>query len=275
MFKKALFPVAAFSCLSLLFQAQVTAAEGGQVSAPKETAVAVQAEQAAESSPKEICEKLQKKLIGRLGVKVTEVNPTPIPGLYEAVVEGDVIYSDAEANHVIMGQLFDTRTQQNLTAETKERLSRIDFSTLPLNDAIKTVHGTGERELVVFSDPNCGFCKKMEASLKDLKDVTIYTFLYPVITPGSKDASANIWCSKDASKAWSDQMVSGKKAAERSKDCDISALDRNIELGKKLGVSGTPTVFVPSGRRAPGAVDLGYIEQLLAQAPNRKALQTK
>lgn len=107
------------------------------------------------------------------------------------------MYSDATADHIIVGQLFETKTQRNLTAETKDRLSRIDFTKLPLADAIKIVNGTGARQIAVFSDPNCSFCRKLEASLKEMKDVTIYTFLYPVIRPSSLAESQNIWCAKD------------------------------------------------------------------------------
>ncbi len=137
---------------------------------------------------------------------------SPIPGLYELAVNNEIIYMDPTGDHVLMGEIFNTLSRKNLTQEAKDKLLTIDFSALPLADAIKTVHGNGSRQIAVFSDPNCSFCKKLEASLAGMKDVTIYTFLYPVITAGSKEASANIWCSKDRALAWKQQLLEGKAA---------------------------------------------------------------
>lgn len=213
---------------------------------------------------------LQKKLTGMLQMRISELNPTPVKGIYEVIIDGDVLYSDETGNHIFAGQLFETATQKNLTAQTKDRLNRIDFSALPLKDAIKTVYGNGKREIAVFSDPNCAFCKRLEETLKDMKDVTIYTFLYPVIRPSSKQDSENVWCAKNPSQAWKNLMVAGKNPPKAPESCDTSAIERNIMLGTKLGVKGTPTVFVPDGSRAPGAVTLEYLEKLLEPRQSRK-----
>lgn len=226
---------------------------------------AVNAPAAAVQDEKQICETLKKTLQGKLGIPVDSVSVTPVKGVYEVVAQNEIMYSDATADHIIVGQLFETKTQRNLTAETKDRLSRIDFAKLPLADAIKIVNGTGARQIAVFSDPNCSFCRKLEASLKEMKDVTIYTFLYPVIRPSSLAESQNIWCAKDKGAAWRARMLDGVQAPAKSANCDVSAIERNIALGSKLGVTGTPTVFVPSGQRAPGAVSIEYLENLLAK----------
>lgn len=241
---------------SLCAQTAPDAAE--KVTAPAAPEAHAQTEQ-------QICETLKKRLQGKLGLPVDSVTPTPMKGVYEAVAQGEILYTDAQADHILVGQLFETATQKNLTAETKDRLNRIDFSTLPLQDAIKTVKGNGSRVIAVFSDPNCSFCKKLEVSLKDMKDVTIYTFLYPVIRPSSKAESKKIWCAKDRASAWHSVMVEGKPAPEADPQCDASALERNIALGSRLGVTGTPTVFAPTGQRAPGAVSLEYLEKMLSE----------
>lgn len=246
--------------LSLMFGAAAVSAAPAEAGKTAQPAVATS--QAA-SAQEIVTDQIRIRLMARIGTNVSEVNPTPITGLYEAVVGNDVVYVNENADYLLMGQLFDTKTRRNLTEETKERLSRIDFSTLPLDDAIKTVNGDGSRMIAVFSDPNCSFCKRLEASLKELKNVTIYTFLYPVITPGSKEASANIWCAKDSAQAWKTAMFEGKAAPKREASCDISVLDRNIRLGEKLGITGTPTVFVPSGMRVPGAAGIEYLEKML------------
>ena len=221
------------------------------------------------SSQEKELERIRKLAQGRLGVQVKHVLPSPIPGMYELAVNNEILYMDPTGDHVLMGEIFNTLSRKNLTQEAKEKLLTIDFKSLPLADAIKTVHGNGSRQIAVFSDPNCSFCKKLEAGLASLKDVTIYTFLYPVITAGSKEASANIWCSKDRALAWKQQLLEGKSAPKRSADCDISALDRNIELGAKLNITGTPTIFVPSGKRAPGAVGMDYLENMLTESASK------
>ena len=165
----ALVPFAALSQTAVNAPAApiAAAADKSETNAP---AAAVQDE-------KQICETLKKTLQGKLGIPVDSVSVTPVKGVYEVVAQNEIMYSDATADHIIVGQLFETKTQRNLTAETKDRLSRIDFAKLPLADAIKIVNGTGARQIAVFSDPNCSFCRKLEASLKEMKDVTIYTVL--------------------------------------------------------------------------------------------------
>ena len=135
------------------------AAAAADKSVPNAPAAIVQDE-------KQICDTLKKTLQGKLGIPVESVSVTPVKGVYEVVAQNEIMYSDATADHIIVGQLFETKTQRNLTAETKDRLSRIDFAKLPLADAIKIVNGTGARQIAVFSDPNCSFCRKLEAILK-------------------------------------------------------------------------------------------------------------
>lgn len=236
---------------------------------PVSSELTITKEQAPLDAEKAKCDLIAATLMQKLGLKVSEVNTTPIKGLFEAVVQGEIVYVDEFVDHIVMGQMFDTNSQQNLTEEARQRLNKIDFASLPFEDAIKTVNGNGQRAIAVFSDPNCGFCKRLEASLKDMKDVTIYTFLYPVITPSSREVSANVWCSKDKSATWKSLMIDGKSVKQRDQNCDISSLDRNIELGRKLNVTGTPTIFISSGHRAPGAVGPDYLENMLSRVENK------
>ncbi len=214
-------------------------------------------------------ETIRKNAQGRLGIAVKKVEQSPIAGLFEVVIDNEVVYMDKNAEYIVMGEMFHTLSRKNLTEEAKNRLLQINFDDLPLNDAIKTVNGNGSRKIAVFSDPNCSFCKKLEATLKDAKDITIYTFLYPVITPTSREASANIWCSSDRSAAWKAHMLDGKSPSKADAKCDTSVLDRNIELGQKLNVTGTPVIFTPSGHRTPGAVGIEYLEKMLAEPQSK------
>ena len=197
--------------------------------------------------------------------KIDEITKAPMPGLYEIRVDGtEIYYTDAEGNFLIQGQLIDTRSRRNLTEERIDKLTTIDFQSLPLKDAFTIVRGNGKRKLAVFEDPNCGYCKRFERDLQKVDNITVYLFLYPILGQDSVDKSRNIWCAKDRAKAWQDAMLREQPAA--SANCDISALQRNVELGRKYKINGTPTLITTDGNRVPGAISTAQIEKLLADA---------
>jgi thiol:disulfide interchange protein DsbC len=201
--------------------------------------------------------------------RIDEVRPTPMRGLFEVRINGtDLLYTDAEGNYLIQGVLIDTRARVNLTEERLDKLTAIAFDDLPLKDAFTVVRGNGQRKLAVFADPNCGFCKRFERDLAKLDNVTIHTFLYPVLGKDSEQKSRAIWCAKDRVKAWDDWMQRGVAPPEPKGDakCDTSALERNIAFGQKYRITGTPTTILANGMRVPGAVGLDRLEPLLAQA---------
>ncbi len=195
--------------------------------------------------------RIQKILEERFGVKVEHVQKTPYFGLYEMKVGSRMLYTDENVTYLFAGSVFDGKTREDLTEARMEELSGIKWKDLPLGDAIKTVRGNGSRQIAVFSDPNCSFCKRFEQQLQGMSDVTIYTFLYPILSPDSAEKSKAIWCSKDRSKAYYDLMLSGVQPTGGK--CDTSAVDKNVALGRKLGVDGTPTSFTASGQRIVGA----------------------
>jgi thiol:disulfide interchange protein DsbC len=198
--------------------------------------------------------------------KIDEVSKTPIPGLYELRMGTDILYTDENGNHLIEGALFDTKAKTDLTKARVDKLTAIDFAALPLKDAMVMKQGTGLRKLVVFADPNCGYCKRLERDLLTVKDVTIYTFLLPVLGPDSNVKSKDIWCAKDAQKVWRSWMIDGISPPKAAEKCDAAVLDRNLEMGKKYRVQGTPAVVFEDGTRSPGAIPAAQIEKQLAAA---------
>ncbi len=197
--------------------------------------------------------------------KIDEINKTPMAGLYEVRVNGsDIFYTDAEGNFLIQGNLIDTKVRRNLTEERVDKLNAVAFDALPLKDAFTIVRGNGKRKMAVFEDPNCGYCKRFERDMQKVSDVTIYMFLYPILSPDSTEKSKNIWCAKDKGKVWQDLMVRDQPVAPAS--CDSSALARNIEFGKKYRITGTPTLIFADGSRVPGAISAQQVEKFLADA---------
>jgi thiol:disulfide interchange protein DsbC len=181
----------------------------------------------------------------------------------------EVIYTDETGNHVIQGHLIDTRTRVDLTEARIAKLTQIDFSSLPLKDAILIKQGTGARKLVVFGDPNCGYCKRIERDLLTLKDVSIYTFLYPILGPDSNVKSRDIWCAKEPAKTWRSWMVDGVTPPKSMGKCDTAAIERNLALGSKYRVQGTPAVVFEDGSRAPGAIPAEQLESRMVAAAKK------
>ncbi len=203
------------------------------------------------------------------GNKVTSVTKTPYLGLYEVYADGQVFYTDEKITAILAGSLIDGKSMKNVTSERMQKLSAISFSDLPLELAVKQVRGDGKRVLASFEDPNCGYCKRLAKEMIKLDNVTIYTFLLPILSPDSLEKSNRIWCSADKAKAWNDWMIDGKTPTGKG-DCDTSSVQKTVELGQKLAVSGTPTIFFADGTRVPGAVPIAQIEKKLEQLQNAK-----
>ena len=198
--------------------------------------------------------------------KIDEVNKTPIAGLWEVRIGFDVLYTDAEGSYVVEGSIIDTKTRSNLTGERIAKLTAIKFDELPLKDAMVYKQGSGKRRLAVFGDPNCGYCKRLERDLVALKDVTIYSFVYPVLGPDSDVKSRAIWCSKDSAKAWRAWMLDGVAPARSMGECNTAAIERNVAFGRKYRINGTPALVFEDGERVSGAMSGPDLEKRLAEA---------
>jgi thiol:disulfide interchange protein DsbC len=202
---------------------------------------------------------------GKLGTKVESVTKAGYLGLYEVYADGTIFYTDEKVTAFIaQGPLIDAKTMKNVTQERMNKLTAIKISDLPLDRAIKHVRGDGKRMLVTFEDPNCGYCKKLAKDLLKLDNSTVYIFLYPILSEDSVRKSKQIWCASDRAKAWNDWMVDGK--APPAKDsCDTTAVTKNQEFGRKLNITGTPTMFFANGERVPGFMPVERIEEKMAQ----------
>jgi thiol:disulfide interchange protein DsbC len=197
--------------------------------------------------------------------RIEEITRSPMAGLYEIRLStNEIYYSDAEGNFLIQGSLIDTKSKRNLTEEREAKLSAIDFAGLPFKDAITIVRGNGKRKLPVFEDPNCGYCNRFERDLAKVDNVTIYLFLYPILGDDSMAKSRNVWCAKDPAGAWSQVMT--KEQTIPNANCNIAAIERNVEFGRKFKITGTPTLIAQDGSRVPGAINTMQIEKMLLDA---------
>ncbi len=194
------------------------------------------------------------------------VNTTPWPGVFEVVMGAKLAYVDASGQFFLFGHLYDMQAQRDISAERQDLLTRIDFSALSLDDALKEVRGNGKRTLAIFSDPDCPYCRRLDAALQGMSDVTLYTFLMPLaaLHPAARGHAIAVWCAADRIGAWHTQMGGDETAAVATSTTPCAhPVDRNIALGERLGISGTPTLVAADGRVLAGAATLPQIEAWL------------
>jgi len=212
--------------------------------------------------------RIKAKLEGNFaGAKVENVHPSPWPGLYEVVTNGDVVYVNEQATLLFSGRILDIDSKEDLTANRWNVLHPADFSKLPLDSAIKSVKGDGSRQLVVFADPFCPYCRRLEHDLAELDNVTIHTFLLPLedIHPGASQQAAKIWCAPDRAAAWSGWMVQNTEP-QGTASCDTQALGKIRDVATGLVINSTPTLFFADGHRVAGAVAKDRLEKEFAVA---------
>lgn len=209
--------------------------------------------------------RVKRDLQARLkGMSVESVTRSPFAGLYEVVVDGEIVYTDEKAEYFFSGDVYDIRRMppRNLTEGNARRSTLGVLAKAAEEVAIKSVRGSGKRVLYTFEDPNCSFCKALRAELARMSDVTIYTFPTPILSLNSAEKSLAAWCSPDRSAAWETLMSGGTLPAEAG-GC-ANPLEKVAALAKRLEVTSTPVLFLGNGQRINGFVTVDKIEQALA-----------
>ncbi len=193
--------------------------------------------------------------------KIISVSKTPYFGMYEVVFVDQLVYTDERMTYLFSGNIIDMHTMQNLTEAREKQLYAIDFDTLPIDLAIKSVKGNGKRKLAVFTDPNCQYCKKLEKEMVNLTNATIYIFVFPIL-PGSKEKAKAILCSPDSLKAWEDHMLRGVEPQSK-KACDTAVLTKISMLATRLRINVTPTLIFGDGVIKPGNLTFDQLDKHL------------
>lgn len=206
--------------------------------------------------------KISKAVESAAGKAPDSVKKSPVKGLWEVVIDKRIFYADADASHLIIGRIFEAATERDLTSERLEELNRIKWDQMPLKDAIKVVYGKGERKLIVFTDANCPYCRLLEQNLRKVGNLTVYNFMYPVLR--SREEARRIVCAADPTKTFLDSMATGQ-VPEVGQCSNSAVLDRNLELGQKLGINSIPAVIFPNGSRYTGLMSVEAIEENLAK----------
>ncbi|OSI11893.1 DsbC family protein [Neisseria canis] len=216
-----------------------------------------------EATAKTISSKLE-QAYGQQKLKVQSIQASPVAGLFEVVVSGNqIVYTDADADYMFVGDLIDIKSRKSLTEERSADISRVDFASLPLEMAIKEVRGNGKLKVAVFSDPDCPFCKRLEKEFGQMNDITIYNFMMPIASlhPQAHQKSVQIWCQKDRTAAWANWMRKGEMPPAVA-ECD-NPVEETTSLGEQLGFTGTPAVIFPNGKVQAGYSPKAQLEQAI------------
>jgi thiol:disulfide interchange protein DsbC len=203
---------------------------------------------------------------------VDSVRKLPYANLYEVVANGEIFYTDEKASFLVLGQVIDLKTKENITDARMRQVNAIQFDKLDFKNAIKIVRGNGSRKLAIFEDPNCGYCKRFERDLLAVNDITVYVFLYPILSQNSIDQSKQIWCSKDAGKMWLDHMT--RDLAPSGDGSCTTPIDQNLAFGRDKRINGTPTLVFENGERVPGVMPIAEVEKKLALGKNPAPAKT-
>ncbi|MFU0842247.1 MAG: Thiol:disulfide interchange protein [Burkholderia sp.] len=211
----------------------------------------------------ETADEVKANLLKSTGIEASDVVATPVPGIWAVYARQQLFYVDSTGRYVLTGSMLDVKAEQDLTEGLRKGYAKREWSTLPFGDAVKEVFGKGEREVVVFSDANCTFCRTMERVYEQTGNLTVYTFIVPMLR--GEENAREIVCSKDPAKAWRSWMVNGIRPADAPASCDSSVLQRNLKLAGANGVTGTPSFFFKSGTRTTGMLSPAQFEQLLTE----------
>lgn len=217
-----------------------------------------------DASPAEVIRKVIPERLSGFP-NIVGVRESSVPGIYEIQVAGNgIFYSDKSGDHLFQGILFDTKNKVNLSQQRIDEIGKIDFKEIPTKDGFKVVKGAGTKQVVMFSDPNCGYCKQMEKNLVGIDDVTVHVMLYPILGQDSVAKAHGIWCSDKPSEAYLSWMLKGEQVPSARPGCDVSAVDRSVQFGQKHGINGTPTLFFEDGSRVPGMMEPDKFREKLA-----------
>ena len=202
-------------------------------------------------------EKLKQSLSGDFPGTL-EINETPLKGIYEIVHDKrNIFYTDANAEFVLQGSLIDIKQRKDLTEQRVKQVRQEMITTVPTDRFIEFGDPKAEHEVIVFTDVNCGYCRKLHNQrAKYAKyDIRVRYLLTPVLGPDSTDKATSVWCADDRQTA-----LTAAKAGEDIPmiRCDAS-LDKNLEIMRAFNIRGTPAILLEDGTLLRGYVEPEYL----------------
>jgi thiol:disulfide interchange protein DsbC len=200
------------------------------------------------------------------GAKVEDVRPSPVPGVYEVPLGADTAYVSADGRYLFAGDLFEIDSRVNLTEANRSAGRTRLLAKIDERDAIVFGSASAKHTITVFTDVDCGYCRKLHSEIDQLNKlgVRVRYLAYPRSGPGSDDwrKMEQVWCSDDRkaaiTKAKLDQEV-------KASNCGATPVAKQFQLGEDLGVRGTPAIFTTGGDYIGGYLPPAELKQQLDQ----------
>ena len=191
-------------------------------------------------------------------IKVKYVDFNPDLGMYEILMENSdtLVYVTQDFRHSFVGTVIDIQEKRNLTEEKLTSWMRVDLSGLNFKNGFQITRGSRRAALLV--DPNCPYCKKLIGEVKQVPDLSVHVFLYPILGPESRQKSSAIWNSDDREKALlSDQTLAAREGPD--------PVEENLAFGRQHRITSVPTMILEDGRMLKGYMTASKIETYLSQ----------
>lgn len=196
------------------------------------------------------------------GVEIQSVKPTPISGIYEVQIQGDILYLSQDGQYVLTGNLFNLSTQENLTAKAASVVNKAKLEKVADSDKIIYKAKDEKYKVTVFTDITCPYCTKLHQQMSNFNDagITIEYLAFPRAGVGSEPAKTmqRIWCAENKTEAMTQAKLTDTYPTA---SCDAKTVENQFNLGRELGVNATPTLVFSDGEVSPGYMDA---ERLLA-----------
>jgi thiol:disulfide interchange protein DsbC len=182
------------------------------------------------------------------------ISETPIAGLLMVQIGGDIVYATADGKYLVQGRVIDMDTREDLTEGAKSDVRRELLATADTKTQITFAPVEPKYDLTVFTDIDCGYCRKLHAQIDEYNQqgIAIHYMAFPRAGVGSHsyDKAVSVWCASDQR----DAMTQAKLGAEPDPlQCD-NPIEEQYKLGIDLGVSGTPSLLTADGTMIPGYV---------------------
>lgn len=193
------------------------------------------------------------------------VSETPIDGILQVQINGDIVYASADGQYLLQGRLIDMETREDLTEVAKSGIRKELLAHVDTSKQITFSPDEPVYDLMVFTDIDCGYCRKLHAQIEEYNDkgIAIHYMSFPRAGIGSRsyEKAVSVWCAADPASALTQAKLGEEPDPEQ---CD-NPVDEQYKLGMELGVTGTPALLTSDGMLIPGYVPPEQLRQRLDQ----------
>ena len=187
--------------------------------------------------------------------QIDSVVESKLTGFYEVTLSGQVLYVSADGKYLVQGMVYDIANKRDLTEEKKSGMRQTALAGVPKNRLISFPAKAEKHRVIVFTDIDCGYCRKLHQQIAEYNNlgITVDYLFFPRSGPNtpSFDKAVTVWCAADRNKAFTDAKAG---VEQEKKTCD-NPIAADFELGRKLGVNGTPMIVARDGSQIGGYLD--------------------